>query len=82
MPTQSPYSLGWRKTGKRRIRTGFLGFAVIEELYEHVDETRLWRRIQTSWRIPEETKERVSPGTTASGVRPRTGSGVKTREDR
>jgi hypothetical protein len=37
---------GWANTGKIRIRTGWFGFAVVEELYVHnTNSTAQWRRL-------------------------------------
>jgi hypothetical protein len=37
--------LGWATTGRVRVRTGFFGFAVVEELYVHRNGRAEWRRL-------------------------------------
>jgi len=37
--------LGWANTGRIRIRTGWFGFAVVEELYAHKNGGAQWRRL-------------------------------------
>jgi len=38
--------LGWAATGRVRVRTGWFGFAVVEELYVHnTNSTTQWRRL-------------------------------------
>lgn len=36
---------GFAPMGTIRIRTGWFGFAVVEELYEYTDGTQHWRRL-------------------------------------
>lgn len=36
---------GWASTGRIQIRTGWFGFAVVEELYVHRNGTAQWRRL-------------------------------------
>lgn len=43
-PPSYPIS-GWRDTGTIRIRTGWFGFAIVEELYAHQDGAQRWRRL-------------------------------------
>lgn len=36
---------GYRGTGVIRVRTGWLGFAIAEEMIEYLSGERTWRRI-------------------------------------
>jgi hypothetical protein len=36
---------GWANTGRIQIRTGWFGFAVVEELYVHRNGAAQWRRL-------------------------------------
>jgi hypothetical protein len=45
MPPLDYAADGWANTGKIRIRTGWFGFAVVEELYVRRDGPAYWRRL-------------------------------------
>ena len=47
---------GWASTGRIRIRTGWFGFAVAEEMYVCVDGSTTWRRLFLSKVIVEGRK--------------------------
>jgi hypothetical protein len=36
---------GWASTGRVRVRTGYFGFAIVEELYVHRSGAAEWRRL-------------------------------------
>lgn len=46
-------SIGGFVTGAVRVRPSFFGIAVCEELYEHGDGRREWRRSQTAIVVSE-----------------------------
>jgi hypothetical protein len=52
-PPPKLYDLnGWSATGRLRMRSGWFGFVVLEELYEHRDGTTGWRRASVCTELP------------------------------
>lgn len=44
MPDRGYPMSGWRLEGSTRVRATWLGIAIVEELWEHEDGRREWRR--------------------------------------
>ena len=44
MPDRGYQMDGWRREGSTRVRSTWLGLAMLEEFWEHEDGRREWRR--------------------------------------
>ena len=52
---------GWRREGSPRIRSTWLGLAVLEEFWQHEDGRREWRRASaTVHYLNSKAKERAA----------------------